>query len=230
MLFETAEIELLEGLETVNIKVTVKPGPNRWLRIPVLNNSKNDIILQKNTTIGRIQQVSIITPLQVQERHAVQVQERHAVVSTVTNEMKSDTSTEAVSDVKIKERQRKVLDQNGLSVLNLKQRQMVEQMLIQEAAAFSVEDSDIGNITSTSMDNKLHDNTPVQLNYHCVTKPLHAELKAHIKDLLSKSWIVNSTSPYSLLVVPVRQKDGTLRLFCDYRKLNTKTIPDASTT
>ena len=63
---------------------------------------------------------------------------------------------------------------------------MVEQMLIREAAAFFVEDSDIGNVTSTSMDIKLHDNTPVQLTYHSVPKPLHVELKAHIEDLLNR--------------------------------------------
>ena len=65
---------------------------------------------------------------------------------------------------------------------------MVEQMLIQEAAAFPVEDSDIGNAASTSTDIKLHDNTPVELNYHSVPKPLYAELKAHIEDLLNRGW------------------------------------------
>ena len=226
MLFKTEEIELPEGLETVNTIVAVKPGPNHRSRIPVLNNSKHDIILQKNTTIGRIQQIASITPLQVQERHAVKVQERHLVVSTVANEVESDASTEVVSDNKIKENQRKVMDQIDLSRLNPKQRQMVEQIIIQVAATFSVEDSDIGNVTSTCMDIKLHDNTPVQLNYHSVPKPLYAELKAHIEYLLSIGWIVNSTSPYSSPVVSVRKKDGTLRLCCDYWKLNRKTISD----
>ena len=40
---------------------------------------------------------------------------------------------------------------------------MVDQMFIQEAAALSVEKSDIGNVTSTSIDIKLHDNTPVHI-------------------------------------------------------------------
>ena len=34
ILFETEETELQESLETVNYIVTVKPGPNHWLRIP----------------------------------------------------------------------------------------------------------------------------------------------------------------------------------------------------
>ena len=42
--------------------------------------------------------------------------------------------------------------------------------------------------------------------------------------LLNKQWITNSHSEYSSPVVAVRKKDGTLRLCCDYRKLNAKTI------
>ena len=86
--------------------------------------------------------------------------------------MKSDTSTEALSDIKIKEHQRKLLDQIDLSGLNPNQMQMAEQMLIQEAAAFSVGDSNVGNVTSTCMDIKLYDNTP-----------FYAEFKAQIGDL-----------------------------------------------
>ena len=95
-LFETEQIELSEGLET----------------------AKHGIILQKNTNAGRIYQILTITLLQAQECHKVQVQEPHAVVSTVANEMKSEKSTEALSHIKTKEHQRKVLDQSDLSGLN----------------------------------------------------------------------------------------------------------------
>ena len=39
---------------------------------------------KKNTTIGKTQQISSITPLQKQEGRTLQVQKRHAVVSTTT--------------------------------------------------------------------------------------------------------------------------------------------------
>ena len=58
---------------------------------------------------------------------------------------------------------------------------------MQEAAAFSIEDSDIAHLTYTCMAIKFHDNTPVQLNYHSVNKPLYAELKAYTEDLLNRS-------------------------------------------
>ena len=48
-------------------------------------------------------------------------------------------------------------------------------MLIQEAAALPVEDSDIENVTSTITNIKLHNDTPAKLNYHSVTTPLYAE-------------------------------------------------------
>ena len=39
--YPTQEIELPEGLETVNTTVTLKSGPNHRLTIPVLNKSKD---------------------------------------------------------------------------------------------------------------------------------------------------------------------------------------------
>ena len=63
---------------------------------------------------------------------------------------------------------------------------MVEQLFIQETAAFSIEDSDIGDVTSTSVSMKLNDKTPIKSNYHSAPKPLYAELKTRIEDLLNR--------------------------------------------
>ena len=72
----------------------------------------------------------------------------------------------------------------------------------------------------------LKDDHPVQLNYTSVPKHLYNELKMYIEHLLNKQWIVDSSSLYLSPVVAVRKKDGTMRLCCDYRKLNAKTVPD----
>lgn len=71
MLFETQEIELPEGLETEDPIVSVKSGTNHRLKVPVINNSKHDVFLPKNTITGRLQQISQITPLQAKESKAV---------------------------------------------------------------------------------------------------------------------------------------------------------------
>ena len=64
MLFEKEEIELPEGLETADTKVSVKPSSQN----PVINNSKHNIFLPKNTVIGRLQQIPHITTQQVKRK------------------------------------------------------------------------------------------------------------------------------------------------------------------
>ena len=72
----------------------------------------------------------------------------------------------------------------------------------------------------------LKDDTPVQKTYYSMPKPFHTEVKNYIVDLLNKGWIKKSKSSYASPIVAVRKKDGSLRLCCDYRALNAKTIPN----
>jgi hypothetical protein len=51
-----------------------------------------------------------------------------------------------------------------------------------------------------------------------------AELKEHIRDLLEKGFICPSSSPWGAPVFFVLKKDGTQRLFMDYRALNEVTV------
>ena len=77
--------------------------------------------------------------------------------------------------VEIKEYQQKVLNNIDLSGLNPEERWKVQQLITREADVFSAVDSGISNITSTQMEIKLQDKTPVPLNYHSVPKPLYAK-------------------------------------------------------
>ena len=94
--------------------------------------------------------------------------------------------------VEIKKSQQKVLDSIDFSRLNQEERREVQQFITREADRFSVVDSDIGNITSTQIEIKLQDKTPIQLSYYSVPRLLYAELKAHIENLYNKGWIINS--------------------------------------
>ena len=72
----------------------------------------------------------------------------------------------------------------------------------------------------------LKDNDPVNRAYTSIPKPLYKEVNEYVEDLLASGWVQKSYSSYSSPMVSVRKKDGTLRLCIDYRKLNSKTIPD----
>lgn len=106
------------------------------------------------------------------------------------------------------------------------QQAAVKMMLREECEAFAYDSDDVGCIPSLKMHITLHDTSPVQKTYMSVSKPLHKEVKEYLQDLLNKGWITPSRSPYSSPVVCVRKKDGTLRLCCDFRELNRKSVPD----
>lgn len=106
------------------------------------------------------------------------------------------------------------------------QQQILRQLLKEECNAFAFDDNDVGYIPSLNMHITLHDKTPVQKTYISVPKPLLQEVKEYLQDLLSGGWISKSRSPYSFPVVCVRKKDGSLRLCCDYRELNRKSVQD----
>ena len=80
---------------------------------------------------------------------------------------------------------------------------MVKQVIKEECDVFSEDEKDIGDIKNHPMKINLKDDHPVQLNYNSVARHLYNELKMYIEDLLSKQWIVNSSSPYLSPIVEV---------------------------
>ena len=85
---------------------------------------------------------------------------------------------------------------------------------------------DIGDVQNCKMKIRLKDETPVQKSYYSMPKPLYEEVKHYVEDYLNKGWITKSNSNYSSPIVAVRKPDGSLRICCDYRALNNKTIPE----
>ena len=112
------------------------------------------------------------------------------------------------------------------SYLTSSQQELVKKMLDEEKDSFCCKDGDEGDMPQVQMSLKLTDDIPVQKRYNAVPKPLYPEIKTYVEDLLNKQWIQHSESAYSSPMVAVRKKDGTLRLCCDFRALNNKTVPD----
>ncbi|XP_040942739.1 uncharacterized protein [Gossypium hirsutum] len=62
--------------------------------------------------------------------------------------------------------------------------------------------------------------TPVSITPYCMAPKELKELKVEFQELLDKGFIRPSVSPWDAPVLFVKKKDGTLRLWVDYRKAN----------
>ena len=114
-----------------------------------------------------------------------------------------------------------------LSHLEREQSNLVKKMLRNVSDVFTAFKGDIGNVPEVQMEIPLNDLQPVQKRYNTIHRPLYPEVKTYIQDLLNRQMITKSKSPYSSPIVAVRKKDGSLRLCCDFRGVNSKTIPDS---
>jgi hypothetical protein len=65
---------------------------------------------------------------------------------------------------------------------------------------------------------------PISKRAYWVSGPELVELKKQIDELLEKSYIRPSTSPWAALVLFVEKKDGTKRMCIDYKSLNEFTV------
>ena len=70
----------------------------------------------------------------------------------------------------------------------------------------------------------IQDTRPISIHPYKMTPTELNKLKEQLKDLLDKFFIRPSASPWGAPIIFVRKKDGTLRMFLDYRQLNKVTI------
>ena len=61
------EAELRQGISAVDTVVAIKKDINNYFQAPVMNQSKHDIVLPKNTNVGVIEYVKSVIPLPVKQ-------------------------------------------------------------------------------------------------------------------------------------------------------------------
>ena len=110
--------------------------------------------------------------------------------------------------------------------LSEEQKQQVRDMLWRERRAFAEDADTIGSAEDLQMDISTEDEIPVQKRYNSIPQPLLLQVKGHVEDMLNRGWITRSASAWSSPVVIVRKQSGDIRLCCDFRQLNAKTIAD----
>ena len=145
-------------------------------------------------------------------------------------ECASNTGSVA-TDVEAEVKANEVLDDwvptVDLSHLDERQKDAVMKVLMEEKDVFSRSEFDIGDVKDFQMKIEVEDKVPVKEAYRSIPRHLYSEVREYINDLLLNGWIQESHSSYSSPIVCARKKDGGLRMCCDYRKLNGKTVPDS---
>ena len=106
------------------------------------------------------------------------------------------------------------------------EKDIVHRLLREEVAVFSNGDDDIGTLSGSQHQIILYDYSPIYQRPRRFPEVVNAEIEKQCQELYEADIIEPSNSPWSSPVVPVRKKDGSLRLCIDYRKLNAVTVPD----
>ena len=120
----------------------------------------------------------------------------------------------------------KIQSQINLTEVDPEQSARVISMIMHQSSALSCGDHDIGCAGVTKHRIELHDNTPIRQKPRRFPEPVINEIERQCDELRELDIIEYSKSPWSSPIVPIKKKDGSIRLCIDYRKLNDKTKAD----
>ena len=103
----------------------------------------------------------------------------------------------------------------------------VKEKLIQYQDVFSKGENDLGRTHLTEHKIVTKTDTPVKQRLRPLPPKQSEEVERQVKLLLESGMISPSDSAWCSPVVCVTKKDGSMRMCCDYRKLNEVTVKDA---
>ena len=163
--------------------------------------------------------ITIKPKSQLCDLHEVKVIENVSPFSTsFSQKADTDKSTPASEEVKLE------LTPDNLTP---QQHEKAFNMLNSWKHIFSKGPTDLGCTNLVEHEINLNDPTPFKDPYRRIPPAMFEEVRQHLKEMLDAGAIRESQSPYSSNVVLVRKKDNSLRFCIDFRKLNSRTIPDA---
>jgi transposase InsO family protein len=106
------------------------------------------------------------------------------------------------------------------------QKEQVSEMLLETQDVMSKNDKDIGKAAVNPHIIQLTDRSPIWQKPRKFSEPINQEIDRQCNELLELDIIEYSNSQWASPVVPVRKKNGELRMCIDYRKLNSVTKTD----
>ena len=256
VLFEPEVEDVMPAGVTLQTSVLqLKKGINTSVSVSVTNTNMKEVWLSGRLSIGNLQLVKSVTPAEVTRADDKEEINTDEVVEGPQDKMKEGDQVKPVcanvslscqsatgqdEDFAAKinatdegketldcedQNYRRLIDEMDLSMLSADEQQQAREVFWKERAVFS-SGGEIGCAEELVMSLKTNDEVPVQRNYNSIPRPLISEVKNHVEDLLNRKWISRSQSSWSSPVVIVRKKNGEIRLCCDFRALNKKTVQD----
>ena len=163
-------------------------GIPNYITVPVLNRSNHDIILPPNTSIGLVNQIQSITPIEqvhiaekekeklvAKNQHKMAV--RHHIRDKSINKEKK-TSNEKHVD--------KILEVIDLSHLSTEQHQKALDLITEMSDVVCHDSEDIGDVQNCKMKIRLKDEITVQKSYYPMHKPLYQKVNIMLRIFLTK--------------------------------------------
>lgn len=211
---------ILEGLEVplpgnVQIVPTLVPPGAKQVNVTVINATCSAVTLGKKMLIGTLSPVTEVRGVNPAHSYTVSVSSTELVVERDVEQRSQQEVPEWVKKVDIPDN----LDQECRSRLI--------QMLRKYPQVFSQHDGDLGHTTTITHRINTTTDTPVKLPYRPIPPAQIEEVKNHLKQLLDTGVIRESNSSYASPIVLVRKKTGDLRMCCDHRLLNNRTVKDS---
>ena len=105
--------------------------------------------------------------------------------------------------------------------------QDVKALFTRHRSVFASSNNDLGCTGAVQHHIRTTYDIPVTMPYRRITPTQLEEVKSHLQKLVQSGAIVPSDSAYASAIVLVRKKTGALRMCCDFRALNAKTVKDA---
>ena len=178
------------------------------LKITLTNWSDFPVLVRKQSTIGKIEPVELVT--QGDPHWGIG---SHANVRVC----KLDSGREESSLLE----QLKIGD-----VVSEVQKKGLVELLLRHSEAFALTDEELGETSIVEHAINTKDAPPVSTSLRRIPYALRNELEKELDNLQKSGCIEESNSPYTSALVLVRKKGGGLRICVDYRALNRDTILD----
>ena len=209
-LIDADQIVLVESSKGLPNKVTIEPAVVKFKRNKTILLARNDDDkpkkLKKGAVVGEIE-------IMEEENPSIQLVELNEAEPSECPEWTAEKIHQAFR-----------LDESNVTP---EQQEQVVQLLSRFPSVLSSGDSDVGctNVIKHKIETLTEE--PVQVPVRRLQGPILREIEENCKKMEEEGIIRRSKSPYSAPVVPIRKKDGTIRLCIDYRELNKITKGDS---